>query len=319
MSFSILGTGCALPELAVKNEDLSKIMDTSDEWIVKKSGIKERRIVSHESLTDLSETAALNALADANVKAQEIDLLIYATLMGDTVTPSMACVVAGRIGAVCPAFDLNAACSGFVYAMDIAAGYFARKKVKKVLIIGGEHLSRHTDWADRGTCVLFGDGAAAAVLGEGDALCSLHIASTPNKEFLSQNFIGGESPFCKRDYGQPYIRMNGQEVYKFAVNAICNDLKYVMEEARLSEKDIDHFLLHQANIRIIDAAIKMLDFPKEKFLNSIEQTGNVSAASIPILLDKGNRSGRFKKGDTLAISAFGAGLTTGSAIIRWTK
>ena len=315
--FSILGTGSCLPKLKVTNDDLTSIVDTSDEWIVQKTGIKSRHIITDESITDLAFNAANSAFENAKIKASDIDLIICATVIGDTVTPSMACLLAERLGVACTAFDINAACSGFIYALDVVAGYFVRGRAKKALVIGAEHLSRHINWKDRATCVLFGDGAGAVVLGEGDGLLSIRLTTQPNSEHLAQNFTGGESPFNKRDYGTPYVKMHGQDVYRFAVNAVANDLVEVLNDANLQEKDVQHFLLHQANIRIIDAAINSLKFPKEKFFNTIDKTGNLSAASVPVLIDEANRAGRLKKGDIIAMCAFGAGLTTGACVIRW--
>jgi len=319
MSFTVLGTGHALPEHVVTNDYLSKMMDTSDEWIIQKTGIKERRVLKGETLTDLAVLAAKHALTDALLDVSEIDLLLCATIFGDTFTPSTACIIAEKIGANCAAFDINAACTGFIYALDIAAGYFARKKVKKILIVCADQCSRLVDWTDRSTCVLFGDGAGAAVLGEGADLLSIRITAAPNSGVIKKYNIANISPFnegSKKIF--PHLTMNGQEVYKFAVNAACNDLRFVIKEAGLCEKDIDWFLLHQANMRIIDAAINQLCAPKEKFINCIEKTGNVSAASVPILLDIGN-SGKFNKGNLIAMAAFGAGLTTGAAVLRWNK
>jgi len=317
MSFTILGTGSALPALKISNDDLSRLVDTTDEWIVSKTGIKSRRIISSESVTELAVKAGELALKNAKASASDIDLIICATIMGDTITPSMAALVAEKLGLNCPAFDINAACSGFVYALDIAAGYFARKKVKKVLIVAAEHLSRHVDWKDRATCVLFGDGAASVVLGEGDGLLSIKLTCTPKYDVLYSNFVSGDSPFNKREFPLEYIKMNGQAVYKFAVNAATNDIKEVLAMANLHETQVAHFMLHQANQRIIDAAITSLKMPKEKFINCIPETGNLSAVSIPLLLDKANKAKKLKKGDIIAISAFGAGLTTGACILRW--
>jgi len=317
MSFKILGTGSSLPALRVTNDDLSKKVDTSDEWIVSKTGIKERRILSSESLTDIATDACVKALESANAKIEDIDLIICATTLGDMYIPSMACLVAEKLGAKVPSFDVNAACSGFVYALDVAAGYFARKKVKKVLVVSAEQLSKHVNWQDRTTCVLFGDGAAAVVLGEGNNLLAIRLTCVPDSTALYANYTGGVSPFDTREKLSPYINMNGQAVYRFAVNAACNDLTAVIKEANLNENDISHILLHQANMRIIDAAIAHIKIPKDKFINSIDRTGNVSAVSIPLLLDEANKAKKFKKGDLLAISAFGAGLTTGACVIRW--
>jgi len=317
MSFSILGTGSQLPNLRVTNDDLAKKVDTSDEWIVSKTGIKERRILSNETLVDIAGKASLKALENAKVKLEDIDLIICATTLGETISPSTACLIAERLGATVPAFDINAACSGFVYALDVAAGYFARKKVKKVLVVCAEQISRLVDWNDRATCVLFGDGAAAAVLGEGDNLLAIRLTCNPDSKALYQNYTGGASPFNTLEPLPSFVKMNGQAVYRFAVNAVCNDLTAVLKEANVTEKDISYFLLHQANMRIIDAAIAHVKLSKDRFLNSIERTGNTSAVSIPLLLDEANRAGKFKKGDLLALSAFGAGLTTGACILKW--
>ncbi|MCL2375427.1 MAG: ketoacyl-ACP synthase III [Firmicutes bacterium] len=319
MSFTILGTGHKLPKRVVTNDELSKIVDTSDEWIVSRSGIKQRHVLSDETLTDISVEAAELALQDAKVKISEIDLIIYGTYCGDTHSPSQACLVAERLGASCPCFDVNAACTGFVYSLDVAAGYFARKKAKKVLVFGGDNLSGHLNWQDRASCVLFGDGVGAVVLGEGDDLITSHLTAIPNSSHIVGNYVGGASPFNQKEQPIPFYRINGQEVYKFAVNAACNDLKFVIKQANLTEKDIAWFLLHQANMRIIDTAIEHFGVSKDRFINCIEKTGNVSAASIPILLDIGNREKKFKKGELIGISAFGGGLTTGAAIIRWNK
>ncbi|MCL2847415.1 MAG: ketoacyl-ACP synthase III [Firmicutes bacterium] len=315
--FQILGTGSSLPKLKVTNDDLAKKMDTSDEWIVSKTGIKSRNILSDETITDLAVEASIKAIKDAKVDVSEIDLIVSATLVGDTITPSMSCLIAEKLGVSCPAFDINAACSGFVYALDVVAGYFARKKVKKVLVLGAERLSHHIDWSDRATCVLFGDGAGAVVLGEGDNLRSIRLTTQPGKANLYEDFRGGDSPFSTREFPVQHIKMNGQEVYKFAVNAIVNDIKFVLDDAKITQEKVSHFLLHQANIRIIDAAIHSLKIPKEKFHNTIDHTGNLSAASIPVLLDEINKAGKLKRGDLIAICAFGAGLTTGAMLMEW--
>lgn len=321
MSFTIIGTGSAYPSCVKTNDDLSKLVDTSDEWIKTRSGISRRHICTDETITDLSVKAALSALENAGVSAQELDLIICSTVRGDYFTPSLACLVQMHINASCPAFDLNGACTGFIYALDVALGYFARKKAKKILIISAETMSKMIDWTDRATCVLFGDGAGAVVLSEGDDLLSIKLTADGNDKMLLIPSVEGDCPYSlhKDNKKNSYIYMQGQEVFKFAVNAICADLKDVIEEANITEEDIDYVLLHQANMRIIDAAKNKLNIAKEKYLANIEEYGNTSSATIPILLDESNRNNLFKKGDILAFSAFGGGLTTGACVIRWNK
>ena len=234
-------------------------------------------------------------------------------------TPSQACVIQKRIGASCPAFDVNAACSGFLYALDVAAGYFARKKAKKVLVVSSEVLSRLADWTDRSTCVLFGDGAGAVVLGEGDDLLSLRLTADGNWESLVIPQVHGNCPFDETKGEAPFLRMNGQDVYKFAVTNMAADLKCVIEEAGLTCEQVDFVLPHQANIRIIEAAAHRLSIPREKYVVNIERYGNTSSASIPMMLDELNRQGTLKKGDILAMTAFGGGFTTGAGVLRWSK
>lgn len=316
MSFSIIGTGSAVPLCIKTNDDLSKIVETSDEWIVSKTGIKQRHIITSESLTDLALSAAEKALENAGVSPCELDLIICATICGDYFSPSLSCVLQGRLNASCPAFDINAACTGFIYAMDVAQGYFIRKKAKKVLIVCADTLSRLLNWEDKATCVLFGDGAGAAVLGEGDDILALKLSCSGNESFINIPF-GGNNPFSGKSCDKQFLNMKGQDVYKFAVNAVCSDLTSIITEAGLSEKEIDYVLLHQANMRIINAAKEKLSIPHEKYLTNIERYGNMSAASIPVLMDEYNKSGKLKKGNKLALSAFGAGLVTGACIINW--
>lgn len=319
MSFQILGTGSGLPACVRTNDDLAGFMDTSDEWIRTRTGIRERRVITTETLTDLAVAAAQAALDDAGVKPEELDYIICPTLCGDCVTPSLSCMVGERLGAVCPAVDMNAACSGFLYAMDLAAGLFERKRVKRVLMVPAEALTRLVDWNDRSTCVLFGDGAAAVVLGEGDSLMSLRLSSHGNWSALYAPGLTGNSPFTKEPIGETYLHMNGQEVYKFAVNAIATEITEALAEAGIAPEQVDHVLLHQANMRIIEAAQKKLSIPMDRYRCNIEHTGNTSAVSIPLLLDECRRDNLFKNGDILVMCGFGAGLTTGTAILRWDR
>ncbi len=319
MSFSILGTGSAYPKRVVSNDELSTMVDTSDEWIRTRTGVSERRILTDETLIDIARLAASHALDDAGITASELDLILCATIRNDYITPTLACMLQKELGATCPAMDVNAACSGFLYAMDVADGYFARKRVKKVLVVAAEAMSKMADWTDRATCVLFGDAAGAAVLGEGEDLLSLKVTASGNDEHLVIPNVQGNSPFSNQPRRDPYVYMNGQEVYKFAVSSICQDLSAVISAAGLTPEQIHHVLPHQANSRIIEAAKGRLSIPADRYHMNISRFGNTSAASIPVLMDELSRAGAFKKGEYLALSAFGGGFTTGACVLRWCK
>lgn len=318
MSFSILGTGRAIPEQVINNEALSHIVDTSDEWIVTRTGIHERHICKNETHTQLAAKAAKQALQNAGVQPEELDLILCATLQGDYITPSAGCMIQQAIGAKCPAFDINAACSGFLYALDVAAGYFARGTVKKVLVVAIELLSRITDWSDRSTCVLFGDGGGAVVLGEGDGLKAIRLTAKGGADWLRAPGARGNCPFTDAQEHEPsYLYMNGGEVYKFAVVNMCRELKKAIADSGLTQDDITWVFPHQANIRIIRTAQERLGIPEERYFNRIEKYGNTSAGCIPMMLDEANREGILKRGDIIAMVAFGGGLTTGACILQW--
>lgn len=326
-SAGIIGTGYYVPEKILTNFDLEKIVDTNNEWIVDRTGIQQRRIVEDGVATsDLAIKAAEMALKDAGVSAAELDLIIVATLTTDRIIPSTACVLQDKLGAAhAAAFDLSAACSGFVYASGIATQFIESGVYKKVLVVGAETLSKYVNWEDRNTCILFGDGAGAAVFGAvedgygflsldlgadgsgGDSLCipaggSLHPASTQTVE----------------DHLH-YMQMDGKAVFKFAIKVMGETVIRSLERAGLKKEDIDCLVPHQANIKIIHSAAKRLDLPMEKIVVNIEKYGNTSAASIPIALAEAARAGRFKKGDVIALSGFGAGLTWASCIMKWAK
>ena len=319
MSFSLIGTGSAYPAHTLSNEQLSQMVDTSDEWITTRTGIHSRHILTDETLTDLVVRAARSALQDADVKPEELDLILCATVRGDSITPSEACILQKELGACCPSMDINAACSGFLYALDVADGYFARKRAKKVLVVAAEAMSRMTDWTDRASCVLFGDGAGAAVLCVGDDLRSIRITACGNTESLVIPNVRGLSPFTQEGETLACVHMNGQDVYKFAVSSMVRDIDAVAADAGIAQEDIDYVLPHQANIRIIDAARSRLRIRPDRYLTNIDRFGNTSAASIPILLDECNRKQMFRKGDLLVFSAFGGGFTTGACVLRWSK
>ena len=319
MSFTILGTGKAIPEYTMKNDELSTMVETNDEWIRTRTGIEERHICKSETITELTVLAAQRALENAGIKAEDLDLIICTTMRGENITPSQACMIQKEIGATCAAFDVNAACSGFIYALDIAAGFFERKRVKYVLVVSMDNLSNITDWTDRSTCVLFGDGGAAAVLGEGNDLLSINLTAAGNDAAIRIPHGTNSSPFYEHEEERAVLHMAGNEVYKFATAAMANGIKKAVEDAGLQQSDIDCVIPHQANIRIINTAAKNLDIPREKFFCNVQHYGNTSSASVVIALDEANRGGVLKKGDLVAMCAFGGGLTTGSCIIRWNK
>ena len=318
MSFKILGTGSYLPSRVVTNRELSQFLDTSDDWIAQRVGIRERRVCTTETTSELARRAAEAALEMSGVSPKELDMIICATVSADNSAPSAACSVQSLIGADCPAMDINAACSGFIYALDTAAGFFARE-AKRILVIGAERLTGVVDWNDRGTAVIFADGAGAMVLGEGDSYLASKLFARGNDAVLYIPNYAGSSPYYENEPLEPYVRMNGQETFKFAVNAMCADLSDVVDAAGLTIDDITWIVPHQANARIIDASVKRLGIPAERCLKNIEKVGNTSSASVPILADELFRSGKLRDGDYIALCSFGAGLTSAACIIKWKK
>lgn len=318
MSFQILGTGSSLPEKIITNDDLSHMVETSDEWIVKRVGVKERRVCTTESVTDLGAQAAARALENAGVCAQELDLIIATTISADTISPGLGGMVQNRIGAHCPAFDMNVACPGFLFGLDVAAGFFARKTVKKVLVVSAERMSGLLDWTDRSTCCIFGDGAGAAVLGEGENYLASELHTKGGDDIISIPTAWDNSPFYERTREKPCVHMQGQETYKFAVTSMVGDIRSVMEKAGITGEQIKWVIPHQANYRIINEARKRLpEIAPEKFAVNIERVGNTSSASEPILLDELNRAGQIRAGDYVLLSAFGGGLSSACCLIRY--
>lgn len=323
----ILGTGFYVPEKIMTNADLEKIVETSDEWIVERTGIKERRIAEdNQPMSDLALRAAKTALADAGVVAEDLDLIIVATLTSDRIIPSTACMIQNLLGAKhAAAFDLSAACSGFAYAASVAAQFIETGAYKKALVIGAETLSKYINWEDRNTCVLFGDGAGAAVLGqveEGYGILSFDLGSDGSGgDAIQIPSSGSLMPVSKESIDQKLnlIHMNGRDVFKFAVKAMGKTVKNSLAKIDMPQEKIDWLVPHQANIRIIESAAKRLSMPMDKVIVNIHKYGNMSAACIPIALAEAAASKRFKKGDIIALSGFGAGLTWASCIIRWSK
>ena len=318
----IIGVGSALPDKVVTNNELAKTVDTSDEWIRTRTGIKERRLSDDKTATsDLAVIAAKKALEMAGIEGLELDLIIVGTTTPDTLFPSVACIVQDKLGAeAAAAFDVSAACSGFNYALSTAASYLAGGQYSKALVIGSDTLAKYLDWTDRGTCVLFGDGAGAVVLvhaDEGHGILSSYLgAEGSGGKYLVMPGGGSRNPRPKNEK-ERCISMDGKEVFKFAVKALENGLVESSKLAGIKPEDIDLIIPHQANIRIIDHVVKKLKLPHEKFFVNLQKYGNTSSASIPIAIDEAYRAGRIKKDDIIAIIGFGAGLTYGANIIKW--
>ena len=309
MGTKIIGTGIALPEKVLTNFDLEKMVDTSDEWITTRTGIKERRIAENETVTELATKAAQQALQNAGVSPTELDLIILATLTPEKRFPSTACLVQAQLGAErVYAFDVSAACSGFIYALDVADSFIKSGKADKVLVIGAEKLSEAVDWTDRSTCVLFGDGAGAVVVerseDESDVLASVMYSEGSLEELLYADKCG-------------YIRMKGRELFRFAVRAMEEACREALKRAGVSPEEVSLVVPHQANVRIINALAEKLGIPQEKVYVNIHKYGNTSAASIPIALHEAISEGRIKRGDLILLTAMGGGLTWGAMVIRY--
>ena len=322
MTYSrIAGTGSYLPEKVVTNQDLEKTMDTSDEWIRERTGIHRRHIAADdETCSDMAIAAAYKAMEMAGIEASDIDLIIIGTVTPDKVFPSTACIVQRRLGIHgCPALDIQAACSGFVYAMDLANRFVSSGTAKNALIIGSEMLSRITNWEDRATAVLFGDGAGAAILqpSEEPGIISTHIHSDGQYEDLLQVPSGislGYDAVCAE---KAFIQMNGNAVFRRAVATLGSIARETLADNGIDKHDIDWLIPHQANLRIITAAAKKLDLSMDHVVVTVDEHANTSSASIPLALDTAVRDGRIQRGQLLLFEAFGAGFTWGSALLRF--
>jgi 3-oxoacyl-[acyl-carrier-protein] synthase-3 len=317
VGFSIVGTGSALPERAVTNDQLGEFLDTSDAWIRPRTGIAERRVCTTETLDDLALLASQRALASASVTPGQLDLIVCCTTSADHLMPAEACAIAELLGASCPAFDVSAACAGFVFALDVADGWFARGRAQHVLVVAAEKFSRLLDWSDRSTAVLFGDGAAAAVLAPGDGVLSLRLSTQPDVEALHVPGLSGNSPFDQTAKPPSQLKMDGRRVFKFGVTTICSSVDAMCADAQIKPSQIDHFVFHQANERILAAAVRRLGIDNGKVARTLEKTGNISSACIPLALDSLARNGELKPGDLVAMVGFGAGLDTGACLIKW--
>lgn len=321
MGLRIAATSRAMPERIVTNNELAEFLDTTDEWIVSKTGIKSRAICTTESLSDLAEKAARLVLKKASMDARDLDYIICSTIQGDYVTPSLACAVSERLGTACPAFDINVACSGFIYALDIASAYLTAGKARNILIISADIMSSLVDWTDRGVSVLFGDGAGACIVTDGDSLKYMNLTAVGDTNTIRQIAGVGNNPYAKArseiSESRGFVQWDGQEVFKFAVHSVEREVNLALSTLGLSPEDINYFVLHQANKRIIDSARRRLNQPEEKFPVNIDRYGNTSSATIPVLLDEMLEDGKIKKGDVLLLAAFGSGLATGACILVW--
>ncbi|MDT8976800.1 MULTISPECIES: beta-ketoacyl-ACP synthase III [Paenibacillus] len=324
-SVGIIGTGKYVPERVLTNADMEKMVDTNDEWIVSRTGIKERRIAAeHEATSDLAFYAAEKALQAAGISAEELDLIVVATVTPDMSFPATACLVQKRLGATkAAAFDLSAACSGFVYGLANASNFIAMGTYKYALVIGAECLSRITDYTDRNTCILFGDGAGAAVLGpvpEGRGFQSFVLGADGNGgELLKIEAGGSRMPASAEtvENKRHYLYMNGREVFKFAVRIMGNAAEEAIEKAGKKKEDISLMVPHQANTRIIHAALERLNLSEDKCVINLPYYANTSAASIPLALAEAAEQGRIQEGDTILLVGFGGGLTWGASVIVW--
>ena len=317
IKMKISGTGSALPKMVVTNDMLAQFLDTSDEWIKTRTGVSSRYVISDEMLEDLAAEAARKALNDAGITAEELDFIICSNVVNEYVTPQLSCIIQGAIGAACPCIDINCACAGFIHAIEIAEAFYKAGRVRNVLIVCAEEPTRMTDWNDRRTCVLFGDGAGAAVLTPGDNIKSIKLSASSATDKLWQYRKLQPTPYITKEENDIPLQMKGQDVFKFAVTAASKDITRALDDCGISADEIDHYLLHQANIRIIHAIQHYLEQPMEKFPTNVENHGNSSSACCPILLDECNRKGLLKKGDKIAMSAFGAGFVSGAVVMEW--
>ena len=322
----ILGTGAAVPKKILSNADLEKLVETSDDWITSRTGIRERHIVVEgEHFSDLCTRAGEQALKRAHVRPEDLDMILVGTISGDMPFPATSCLVQRNLGATrAAASDVSAACVGFLYALHLADGLISAGKAQNVLVVGGEILSRYVDWTDRNTCVLFGDGAGAVLLqatrGDHGILGSIMKANGNYHDFICMPGGGSDRPANDPksiDERLPYIKMKGNETFKVAVKAMADVTVELLTEQGFTHEQVDLFIPHQANVRIIDAVSEKLKIDPRKVYKNIERYGNTSAASIPIALDECVREGRVKDGDMVLMTAFGAGLVWGSVLLRW--
>lgn len=313
----ITGIGSSLPELTVINDELTSFLDTSDEWIRSRTGIQERRILSGETIEALAFAAAEQALADADLTSKDIDYILCCNTYSAWMTPGLGCIVGSMLGISVPSLDINGACAGFIYALEVAQALVSSDAYKRILIVCAESPSHMVNWTDRATCVLFGDAAAAVVVDGAGKDLDFVLGNAPGVDFLYAHNPVGNSPYYQNATQPNGVQMNGQEVYRFAVSTATRDLSTLMEVQGLTAEAIDYFLIHQANLRIVEAVRARFKQPKDKFPTNIERYGNTLSASIPLLMQELKTRGELERGQTLAMSAFGAGLTAGTCVMEW--
>lgn len=321
---TIIGTGSYSPDNIMTNDDMAKLVDTSDQWITSRTGIRERRISTGETTADLAYKAATVALEKAHMDAADLDLIILATVTPDTFMPSVACIVQDRLKATkAAAFDLTAACSGFVYGISVATAFIESGMHRNILVIGAETLSKTIDWSDRSTCVLFGDGAGAVVLAASEekrGIISVKLTSDGSKHnILKLPALPLTNPYVKGEGTnfRPYISMDGQEVFKYAVRSVTDLIKAMILNSDIKAEDIKYIVAHQANLRILEQVAKSSDIPMEKFYINLDRYGNTSAATIGIALDEMVQKNMLQAGDKIILIGFGAGMTSGAVLLEW--
>lgn len=313
----IIGTGSALPSLTVTNDDLATFLDTNDAWITTRTGIQSRHLLSTEDLYDLSVDAANKAIQASGLRPEQIDFFLVSNVANRHVTPGLSCIVQKRIGLTCAGLDINVACAGFVYALMLAEGMMKAGRAKNILILCAEEPTKYCNWEERDSSVLFGDGAGAVVLTEGNAFKDVHLTMISDRDVLYYERGLEKTPFEKNYIkGQPLV-MKGKELFRTAVSKSVVDIDAVLQRQGLQSSDINYFLLHQANKRIIEGIRNIIGGPEEKFPTNIEKYGNTSSASIPLLLDEMLKEGKIRKGDKIVMSAFGAGFVSGACLWEW--
>lgn len=320
MTTRIIGTGHYAPEHIVTNEDLAQFLDTSDAWIRERTGIHRRHIATGKGTAAMAAEASRRAIENAGISPEAIDLIIAATSTADEIFPNTASAVQKAIeNSHCACYDLNAACSGFVYGLNTAHAFIKSGMADTVLVVGSETMSKTVDWEDRSTCILFGDGAGAAVVSRDEEGIESVVMGSDGRsgEIIACDARAMENKWSARPVEHPYMIMNGQEVFKFAVRKVPEAIRELLCQAGMEAGQIDHYILHQANERIIASVAKRLGVPMERFWMNLSEYGNTSAASVPILLDELNRSGRLKRGERVVLAGFGAGLTWGATLLTW--
>ena len=315
----IIGTGSALPQKEVTNDMLAGFLDTSDSWITTRTGIHSRRLLSTETLRELALSAARKAIESSGLRPEDIDYLICSNVANSYVSPSLGSIILGQLGCCCPTFDMNGACAGMVYSLDVADAFLKSKNVKNVLVVAAEQPSRFCNWHDRATCVLFGDGAAAMVLTEGEGFKDFRLTGKTHTDVMYYKREMQRTPYDRVEEKTEPLVMNGREVFRIAVESCIDDVDTLLERNGMTGDDIDMYLLHQANMRIIECIREHLGQPKEKFPTIIQKYGNTSSASVGILIDELSRAGQLKDGSNLMLSTFGGGFVTAAALLKWSE